>query len=554
MAFDHLHDHRLTRRRALALGALAGAGSLVRAGSDPLGALAAPRSHAMLVAPQAFGASGRTAALRAPRSFVLLGIRDPQGLGVGIDVRARRAGGAWSRWFHLHAHGDHAPDGTAPERATDPVWTGPADELQLRARRRPAKDVRVALVSVPAAARALVGAQAAAAVHSAQLGGQPAIVPRAAWGGDRVIPRAAPAFGTVEIGVVHHTENANTYGPSESAGIVLAIAQYHRDVKGWNDIGYNFLVDRFGTIFEGRAGGVTLPVIGAHAQGFNRLSTGVSVIGSFMDVQAPQPAVAAVARLLAWKLPLHGSPVTGQIVVVSGGGTLTQWKYGTNVTLDRICGHRDVDATDCPGTQFYAQLPALRALTASQAQPVVVNPTVSLGGPAAVAYGGQARFTGVLTDAAKVPLAGQPVRIEKQAPGGGWKAIARGVTGADGGFALSAAWTRPGLARAVALQVSSLPVNVGIIPLVTAKADSAVIAHGRVVTVRGTVRPAGTVSVFVERRRGGRWRRIGAIGGKARPAYAVRVPLLSPGSYRITVRSTRNGHAGAAAPLLVRAA
>ena len=553
MGLDDLHDHRLTRRRALALGALAGAGSLVRAGSDPLGALAAPRSHGIVVDPRAFGANGRTGVLRAPRGFVLLGIRDPRGLGVGIDVRARRAGGSWSRWVHLHAHGDHAPDGDAAERATDPVWTGPADQLELRAARRPAKAVRVALVSVPAAARALVGAQAAAAVHSAQAGGQPAIVPRAAWGGDRVIPRAAPAFGTVEIGVVHHTENANTYGPTESAAIVLAIAQYHRDVKGWNDIGYNFLVDRFGTIFEGRAGGVTLPVIGAHAQGFNRLSTGVSVIGSFMDVQAPQAAVAAVAGLLAWKLPLHGSPVTGQIVVVSGGGALTQWKYGTNVTLDRICGHRDVDSTDCPGTQFYAQLPALRALTASQAQPVAVNPTVSLGGPAAVAYGGQARFTGVLTDAAKVPLAGRAVRIEKRAPGGGWKAIARGVTGSDGGFALSAAWTRPGLARAVALQVSSLPVDVGIIPLVTAQADVARVARGGVVTVRGMVRPAGTISVFVERRSAGRWQRVAAIGGRARPAFAVRIRLAKAGSYRLTVRSSRNGHAGASTPLLVRA-
>ncbi|HEY5143047.1 MAG TPA: N-acetylmuramoyl-L-alanine amidase [Solirubrobacteraceae bacterium] len=553
MGFDHLHDHRLTRRRALALGALAGAGSLVRAGRDPLGAFAAPRSHGMVVDPRAFGAGGRTAALRAPRAFVLLGIRDPRGLGVGIDVRARRAGGRWSRWVHLHAHGDHAPDGAGPDRATDPVWTGPADELQLRAARRPTGAVRVALVSIPAAARALVGAHAAAAVHGAQVGGQPAIVPRTAWGGDRVIPRATPSLGTVEIGVVHHTENANTYAPGESAAIVLAIAQYHRDVKGWNDIGYNFLVDRFGTIFEGRAGGVTLPVIGAHAQGFNRLSTGVSVIGSFMDVQAPQPAVAAVARLLAWKLPLHGSPVTGRITVASGGGALTQWKYGTNVTLERICGHRDVDSTDCPGTQFYAQLPALRTLTASEAQPIAVNPTVSLGGPPAVAFGGQARFTGVLTDAAKVPLAGQAVRIEKQAPGGGWKAIARGVTGTDGGFALSAAWTRPGLARAVALQVTSLPVDVGIIPAVTARAGAAQVARGGVVTVSGAVRPAGTIAVVVERRSAGRWRRIGVVGGRARPAYGVRVRLARPGAYRLTVRSSRNGQVGAAAPLLVRA-
>jgi len=233
-----------------------------------------------------------------------------------------------------------------------------------------------------------------------------------------------------------------------------------------------------------------------------------------MDVQAPQPAVAAVARLLAWKLPLHGSPVTGRITVASGGGALTQWKYGTNVTLERICGHRDVDSTDCPGTQCYAQLPALRALTASEAQPIAVNPTVSLGGPPAVAFGGQARFTGVLTDAAKAPLAGQAVRIEKQAPGGGWKAIARGVTGADGGFALSAAWTRPGLARAVALQVTSLPVDVGIIPAVTAQAGAAQVARGGVVTVSGAVRPAGTIAVVVERRSAGRWRRIGVVGGE----------------------------------------
>ena len=79
-----------------------------------------------------------------------------------------------------------------------------------------------------------------------------------AWGGDLVPPRVLPSFGEVDLAVVHHTESANEYTAEQSAGIVLAITKFHRDTRGWNDVGYNFLVDRFGTIFEGRAGGVDL--------------------------------------------------------------------------------------------------------------------------------------------------------------------------------------------------------------------------------------------------------------------------------------------------------
>ncbi len=549
MAFDHLHDTRITRRGALAIGAAAGAASLVRAGGDPLAALAAPGSARFTVAPELFGAGGLTPVLRPPARFVLLGIAHPRLLHADLHVRTRRSGGPWTRWVALHGHGDHAPDDTGHERASDPVWTDRADEIQLRATRRPARPVEVIIVSMSSTARALV---AGAAAHGAQFTGQPAIVPRSAWGGDRVVPRASPDYGTVDVAFVHHTESANTYGPADSAAIVLAIAKYHRDTKGWNDIGYNFLVDRFGTIFEGRAGGIALPVIGAHAQGFNRFSTGISIIGSFMGVPAPQPALDAVARLIAWKLPLHGSPVIGQVVVTSGGGSLTQFPYGTRVTLNRICGHRDGDSTDCPGDQLYAQLPALRALAASQAAPLPVNPTVSLGAPAAARYGSTARFSGQLTDANKVPLPGQTVRIEKQAPGGGWKPVATAVTDAGGGFAIPVPWTRAGLARAAALQVTSLPVEVGVIPVITATADATRLAPGGAVTVSGTVKPSGTVSVFVERRVRGRWVRVGARGAKARPGFAIRVVLAKKGSYRLTARSSRKGRVARAAPLLVR--
>ena len=91
----------------------------------------------------------------------------------------------------------------------------------------------------------------------------------------------------MDLAVVHHTESANEYTQAQAPGVVLAITKFHRDTRGWNDVGYNFLVDRFGTIYEGRAGGVELPVIGAHAQGFNSVSTGISVIGSFTAVEPP---------------------------------------------------------------------------------------------------------------------------------------------------------------------------------------------------------------------------------------------------------------------------
>ena len=135
---DDARRSGLTRRDALALGALTGAAGLVRGGVGPATALAAPRSFGVTVPADAFLRDGTTAPVRAPGRFVLLGVRDPSALGAALQVRARRAGGAWTAWAPLHAHVAHGPD--RPGRgagATDPLWTGSADELQLRASRRP---------------------------------------------------------------------------------------------------------------------------------------------------------------------------------------------------------------------------------------------------------------------------------------------------------------------------------------------------------------------------------------------------------------------------------
>ena len=146
-------------------------------------------------------------------------------------------------------------------------------------------------VAVPAVGRRAPRARAAASPKQQAApppGTPPPIIPRAAWGADSVPPRSAPDYGVVQMAFVHHTVTANDYTPEQSASIVLGIAKYHRDTNGWNDIGYNFLVDQYGQVFEGRAGGVEQAVIGAQAQGYNSQSTGVAVLGTFSDAPIPR--------------------------------------------------------------------------------------------------------------------------------------------------------------------------------------------------------------------------------------------------------------------------
>jgi uncharacterized protein with LGFP repeats len=140
-----------------------------------------------------------------------------------------------------------------------------------------------------------------------------------------------------------------------------AVQHYHRNTLGWNDIGYNLLVDRYGQVFEGRDGGIDQAVVGAQAQGYNSVSTGIAVIGTHTQLPIDPAALEALAALLAWKLSLHQIPPTGSVTVTSTGGPLNRYPAGRRVTLERIAGHRDGDATECPGDGLYAQLPALRA-------------------------------------------------------------------------------------------------------------------------------------------------------------------------------------------------
>jgi len=329
-----------------------------------------------------------TAATRVPR-FQLVGLHW-RGSGA-VFFRTRSLTDRWSAWRSAEPE-DALPDRNTAEsrrmatwRLGSPFWTGASNMIQYRTtgrvRRVRGYFVRSTGLSAPLSA-----------LHP-QMTETPTIITRAEWGANERIRRAPPVYAdNVHVAFVHHTAGSNSYTASQSASIVRAIEIYHVEADGWNDIGYNFLIDKYGQIFEGRYGGVTRAVIGAHAMGFNVGSVGVSMLGNYDTAQVTPAAKAALVSLVAWRLDLaHVDPLS-KIVRISTGNP--RYPAGTAVTLNAISGHRDVYPTSCPGANLYADLPAIRKAVAGTGLPKLYGPKVTGG------LGGPVRFTARLSSEA----------------------------------------------------------------------------------------------------------------------------------------------------------
>jgi hypothetical protein len=222
--------------------------------------------------------------------------------------------------------------------------------------------------------------------------GSPPLITRPAWGANEAIRRAAPLYArSLQLAVVHHTAGSNSYTASQSAAIVRGIEVYHVKGNGWNDIGYNFLVDKYGQVFEGRYGGVDKNVIGAHAEGFNTGSVGIALMGTYGSTAPTAAEKTALVNLLAWRLDLaHVDPLS-TLTYTSGGNA--RFPAGTPVFLRAVSGHRDTGFTTCPGSVLYAQLGALARQAATTGLPKLYAPTVQ------GQLGGLVRFQGRLSAA-----------------------------------------------------------------------------------------------------------------------------------------------------------
>lgn len=207
---------------------------------------------------------------------------------------------------------------------------------------------------------------------------KPPIVSRAAWGANEKLNDEAPEYTTsVKAVFVHHTAQTNDYSCADSPAIMRSLHAFHVQSNGWKDLGYNFIVDKCGTIFEGRKGGVDQPVFGAHTYGFNRETAGIAVIGMYTDTKAATAATTAVARLAAWKLGQYKGDPAGKTTLVAGAtqssGTGIAYTAGKSYTFNQISGHRDGFNTECPGTALYGQLGAIRTAAAGPVTGLAVS-------------------------------------------------------------------------------------------------------------------------------------------------------------------------------------
>src|SRR5690349_11931997 len=321
---------------------------------------------------------------------------------IKVSVRTKN-NGTWSGWQNAAYHDDHGPDagteeGEHTERpGTDPVVIGDVDQVQMRVvthgvpapgdlelavidpgatkvveqsaaidtSKLPASD-RDATSAAPISSTAgLQGGAGSAAAHgdgaaadpgSAQgsdlqltamkTAPKPYIFSRAQWGANESLrDKSSLHYGTIKTGFIHHTVNANDYTEEQVPALIRGIYAYHTQSRGWSDIGYNFLVDRFGRIWEGRYGGVDRAVVGAHTLGYNEVSFAMSAIGNFDIAEPPQAVLDAYARLFAWKLSLYNIRADASGLTVKGK------------KLYAINGHRDVGKTACPGRYLYAKIP-----------------------------------------------------------------------------------------------------------------------------------------------------------------------------------------------------
>jgi hypothetical protein len=302
-----------------------------------------------------------------------------------------------------------APDPGTPEshpswRSTELLWTGGGRCLRFSLTLPPGADVRAlhavflntsgtaagpgtgpSRSSPIAAAAGFIGRVLAPTAAQAKTA-RPDIVTREEWGAD---PRyfntgtsgcAAPYYASqVKMAFVHHTAGSNDYTRDQSDDIVRAIYYFHTQNRGYCDIAYNFLIDRFGTIFEGRAGGMGQPVIPGSQMGFNTSTFSVATMGTWQDVSPPAATVSSLERLLSWRLDVAHLPPNGYATMVSAGGSTTKYPAGTVVHLHLISGHRDTGITECPGDRLYSQLPEVRKVVYRLGGPKLFRPAESAG-------------------------------------------------------------------------------------------------------------------------------------------------------------------------------
>ncbi|HVF19377.1 MAG TPA: peptidoglycan recognition protein [Mycobacteriales bacterium] len=295
-----------------------------------------------------------------------------------VETRWRTTTG-WTPWTAQEVEpgavaGDDGDDGVRP--GTEPLWRpAGATAVAVRVRGDDVARPQLLVVGERPVRRWTVGgapAQAASSTGDERLGH---VVSRRDWGADESLRKKPTYQARVDAVVVHHTVNANDYAQADVPAIIRAIYAFHVRGRGWDDIAYNLLVDRFGRIYEGRAGGFRSRAIkGSHTGGFNERTVGVAMIGDLDRALPEAPMVEGVARVASWAADRWGFDPRTDVRLVSKGSS--RYPSGRAVTVPRVLGHRDLSSTACPGRHAYPLLPAWRDRAWRLLAPVITDVVV----------------------------------------------------------------------------------------------------------------------------------------------------------------------------------
>jgi len=354
------------------------------ASTVPMGSVGGPAPGALVRAATGNAVTGVPATLPAltvsrtgTEEFSLVGVTwayDPTVTETEVRIRARSVAGTWGEWSEIVVQdpGQSAPGtpGASVRGGTEPVWTGPSAgieaEVVTRSGGQP-RDVRLDLVDPGTSAADTVAGTPQAQDGAAAALDMPPVHSRAEWGADERIRTWEPEYApTIRAATLHHTAETNAYTAAQVPAMIRAIYRYHAVSRGWGDIGYNVVVDKFGRLWEGRYGGLESTVVGAHAGGFNTGTFGVSMLGNYDQVDTTPPTVDAVAAFIAWKFSLFGLDPRADTTLTSAGGGTSRYSPGVSVTLPTIFAHGDVGHTTCPGRYGRARLPEIRAAVAER--------------------------------------------------------------------------------------------------------------------------------------------------------------------------------------------
>ena len=281
-----------------------------------------------------------------------------------------------------------SPEATGPTAGPSPEPTATPSETAPGTPTDSATPTAPASPSSPPVSSASPSASATTSLPPAppSTAPRPPITDRAGWGADETISPEEPSYlpgGRIKAVVVHHTSESNDYTCAQGPAVVRGIYAYHVKTLGWKDMGYNFLVDKCGTIYEGRKGGVDRPVMGAHAYGFNAETTGISILGTYTDTAASTAALTSVARIAAWKLGQYGVDPNGTATLTAGDSGRNYagktWTKGAKLSFPAIHGHRDNYNTQCPGNRLYGQLATVRSYAAGPATGLTITSVTGAG-------------------------------------------------------------------------------------------------------------------------------------------------------------------------------